>query len=583
MTTSGGTGHAPHTTEVMVIGGGPVGLSLALHLDMYGVKTTLVEQAPDSRWHPKGNTNSARTMETFRRLSISEPIRKLGLPADHPFDIAFYTRLSTFEIARGHTPSRRDRLATRDQSSPTDQVPEPPHRANQMYVEKFLYERAKTCPNITLRFGMTAETFEQDDSGVSVVLRPAEGGAEENWRAAYIVGCDGSRGLVRRKLAIKYAGEEELMDVFMAGLFTTVYMRIPDLYPRFVGRRPAWMYVAVNPDLRAQIICLNGKDEFMIHLPTRDGDVMNDATITERVKRAIGADIPIEILGYKQWSAGTYLVAEKYAEGRAFLAGDAAHLYAPTGGFGMNTGIDDGSNLSWKLAASLQGWGGPSLLATYELERRPIALRNAGMARELGKSRHDVEVTSVIEEDSPAGEAAREKVQQSDFITKSHFLVPEERDSLGVILGVRYDGSPIIVADGTPPEDILETYSPSSVPGGRAPHLWLGTGRGMGDSLYDHLGIGFTLLCLGTAPQDTKRFEGAAQDLGIPIKILELSHPAARGLYDRRLYLIRPDQVIAWRGDEVPSDVEALLALVTGGERAPRHAESSVSRPEVRA
>ena len=583
MTRVGDKGQELKSTEVMVIGGGPVGLSLALHLDMYGVKTTLVEQAPDSRWHPKGNTNSARTMEIFRRLSISDPIRELGLPAAHPFDIAFFTRLSAFEIARGHTPSRRDRLNTRDHSSSIDQVPEPPHRANQMYVEKFLFERAKACPNITLRFGMTAETFEQDADGVSVVLRSADGGAEETWRAAYIVGCDGSRGLVRRKLAIKYAGEEELMDVFMAGLFTTVYMRIPDLYPKFVGHRPAWMYVAVNPDLRAQIICLNGKDEFMIHLPTKDGDVMNDATIIERVKRAIGADIPIEVLGYKQWSAGTYLVAEHYRSGRAFLAGDAAHLYAPTGGFGMNTGIEDGLNLSWKLAASVQGWGSPDLLETYELERRPIALRNAGAARELGKSRHDVEVTSVIEDDSPAGKSAREKVQQSDFITKSHFLVPEERDSLGVILGVRYDGSPLIAADGAAPVDVLETYSPSSVPGGRAPHLWLGAGRGMGDSLYDHLGQGFTLLCLGTAPEDANRLELAARNLAIPMKVLEVSHPDAGTLYDRRLALIRPDQVIAWRGDEVPEDVEALLSLVTGGKRAPRQTAPVGSRPEARA
>ena len=561
--------HKPKSTEVMVIGGGPVGLSLVLHLDMYGVKTTLVEQAPDSRWHPKGNTNSARTMEIFRKLSISEPIRKLGLPADHPFDIAFFTRLSSFEIARGHTPSRSDRLMTREKSSPTDQVPEPPHRANQMYVERFLYDRTKTCPNITLRFGMTAESFAQDDSGVSISLRAADVVSHENWRARYVVGCDGSGGLVRKTLGIKYAGEEELMDVFMAGMFTTVYMHIPDLYPKFVGKRPAWMYVAVNPDLRAQIICLNGKDEFMIHLPTTDGDVMNDDTITKRVKRAIGADIPIDILGYRQWNAGTYLVAETYKDDHAFLAGDAAHLYAPTGGFGMNTGIDDVSNLSWKLAAVVQGWGGEHLLDSYELERRPIALRNSGAARELGKSRHDVKVTPVVEEDSPAGEKERQRVRNSDFITKSHFLVPEERDSLGVILGARYDSSPIIAADGAPPLDSLETYRPSSIPGGRAPHLWLGEGRSLSDSLYDHFGLGFTLLCLGVASPSVRRFEDVARDRGIPMKVLEISHRSARDFYDRELYLIRPDQFIAWRGDSVPDDVEVLLSRVTGGAPAP--------------
>src|SRR5262249_40723117 len=159
--------------------------------------------------------------------------------------------------------------------------------------------------------------------------------------------------------------------------------------------------------------------------------------------------------------------------GRMLLAGDAAHLFTPTGGFGLNTGIEDVANLAWKLAAVLQAWGGPRLLETYETERRPIAIRNTDVARQMGKAWAELGVTPAIEQDSAVGAAERARAAQSSFVLNNHFVLPEERDFLGVVLGARYDGSPLVVADGSPPADDVETYTASSAPGGRAPHLWL--------------------------------------------------------------------------------------------------------------
>jgi hypothetical protein len=240
------------------------------------------------------------------------------------------------------------------------------------------------------------------------------------------------------------------------------------------------------------------------------------------------------------------------------LAGDAVHLFTPTGGFGMNTGMDDASNLAWKLAASVQGWGGANLLQSYEIERKPIALRNTLAAREFNKQLADMPPIDVIDENSPAGEAQRR-------VLSAHLpSLREEYAAIGVQIGARYDGSPIIVPDAAPPTDDYMNYKPSSIPGGRTPHFWIGDGRGYGDSLYDRLGRGFTLLRLGGKTADTSAIETAAQKRGIPLAVLDVPAAAARDLYGCDLTLIRPDQYVAWRGNAPPSDADGIWARVTG-------------------
>ena len=558
-------------SQVAIVGGGPVGLVLALFLDFHGVKSTIFNTEPEARWHPKGNGQNARTMELYRRLGFSDEVRRLGLPADHPFDQGYFTRLSSHEIYRFPMPSRDERIAMRRQMPVTDQLPEPMFHVNQMYVERYLLERVRKLPSVDVRFGWQVDWFTQDETAVHLHARRTDGTDEAIWTAAYAVACDGGRSFIRKTLGIAYEGDVQKKDAYWAGQFFSIYMRIPDLYPKFVGHRRAWMYWAVNPDphTRGVLFALNGVDEFMMLIKPEGGRTdVDTAEVADWVKRSIGADIPVEILGYHPWSAGQALVAERYKAGRIMIAGDAAHLFTPTGGFGMNTGIDDSSNLAWKLAAVLQGWGGSRLLDSYEAERKPIGYRNTGASRKYASRMHDAVVPEDVELDGPAGGAAREAASNLSYVRKNHFVRPEDQDAVGVQIGGRYDGSPIIIADGEPPPDqfpeTYDEYVPSGLPGGRAPHVWLDDIRGMGSSLFDKLGRGFTLLRFNSRAADTTTLERAAAGRGIPLSILDVTLPEARELYGRDLALVRPDQYIAWRGDQLPNDLDALLACVTG-------------------
>jgi 2-polyprenyl-6-methoxyphenol hydroxylase-like FAD-dependent oxidoreductase len=450
----------------------------------------------------------------------------------------------------------------RDVRPATDQLPEPTHRVNQMYVERLLFDEAARRPNITMRFGRTVDDVVEQDDAVCVRAIRADG-ATETSQYAYVVGCDGSRSTVRKALGISYEGEDHLMSVFMGGEFVSIHMSIPDFY-KALGPRRAWMYLTINPDTRIVIITLNGVDEFMMHKRRAPGEAIDEEGIRRTIQTAIGADIPVTIVSQRGWHAGGYLVAERFQGGRMFLAGDAAHLFTPTGGFGLNTGIEDVANLAWKLAAVLQGWGGDKLLASYEAERKPIAVRNTDIARGMGKAWHDITVTPAIEQDSPAGAVERREAARSSFVIANHFVLPEERDFVGVVLGARYDASPLIVRDGEPPPDQIETYEPSSIPGGRAPHLWLDNQRGRGSSLFDCFGRYFTLLRFGPVSADTAPLEEAARHAGMPLKVVDITSAYADALYQRRFALIRPDYHIAWRGDVLPQDVDGLIGAVIG-------------------
>jgi 2-polyprenyl-6-methoxyphenol hydroxylase-like FAD-dependent oxidoreductase len=558
-------------TPVVIVGGGPAGLVLALLLDLYGTKCTIINTEPNERWHPKGNGQNARTMEIYRQLGFSDEIRKLGLPANHPFDQAYFTRLSQHEIFRFPMPTGEERIAMRRKMPVTDQFPEPMFHVNQMFVERFLLERVRSAPNVDVRFGWEAQWFTQDETMVRVNARKVGSDEEVVWTSDYMVGCDGARGFVRKTLGIGYEGDIQKKDAYWSGQFYSIHMRIPDLYPKFLSNRRAWMYWAVNPDpnTRGVLISLNGADEFMMLIKPKAGwtDVDRDV-VGGWVQAAIGADIPVHVIGHYPWSAGQALVAERYKAGRIMIAGDAAHLFTPTGGFGMNTGIDDSYNLAWKLAAVLQGWGGAKLLDTYGLERKPIGRRNTGASRKYASMMHDAVVPADVEAEGLAGDAAREHASQMTYIRKNHFCRPEHMDAAGVQIGGRYDGSPLIVPDGLPPEDVFPTtydeYFPTGIPGGRAPHLWLDDKREMGGSLYDRFGHDFTLLRLSGSDADTEAFARVAKARGMPLTILDVPLKEARDLYGRELVLVRPDRYVAWRGDVVPDDIDSIFAKATG-------------------
>ena len=549
----------PRTAPIGIVGGGPVGMMLGLFLARYGVRSVLLNLDERSRMQPKGSTQNARTMEHYRRLGFSPEVRRTGLPMDWPTDVVYFTRLNGWELARLRMPSENEKLARLRQAPRFDQEPEPLHRANQMYVEALLFDRVCREPMIEQRFGWRAVSVDQDEGGVTLGAECVADGAREDWRFLYLAGCDGGQSFVRRTLAIRYGGFRNLEQAFMGGPMIATYLRMPTVLNDVIRReRRGWMYNAINAQGRVVFVSLNGEDEFLLFTRAPEpGTAPDDAAIRRHVQTAAGAEIPVEVLGHNPWTAGVARVAHSFGAGRIVLAGDSVHLFTPTGGFGMNTGIDDAANLSWKLAALVAGWGGPHLLGSYEIERRPIAIRNTTAARTLAINVGDMPVADAVEERTQAGEAARSELSQ--------YLgtLGEEFASLGVQLGSRYDGSPIVVADGAPPAEDPVTYRPSSVPGGRAPHFWLGAGRELGDSIYDRLGVGFTLMCLG-APDRASSLAAAAQRRGVPLDVLPIADDEARAFYERDYVLIRPDQHVAWRGNAPPADADALLARITG-------------------
>jgi 2-polyprenyl-6-methoxyphenol hydroxylase-like FAD-dependent oxidoreductase len=549
-----------HTSSVAIVGGGPVGLMLALLLDLHGVRSVVFNTEPTTRWHPKGNTHNSRTMEQYRRLGLSDAVRALGLPAEHPRDVAYFSRLNGWELARFCMMSERDRLTAAQEADATDQVPEPLVRANQMYVERHLLEHARTRPNIALRFGWHATAIEQDEDGVTLTATDStRADATQVWRSGYLVGCDGGQSFVRRLLGISYTGSPGEGDGFLSGRMFSTHVRIPALHRDFLARSKAWMYNVMAPDLRMLLISLNGTDEFLLMTKATSADERpDDRAAIHRIQAGVGAPVDIDVLAHAVWNGGAALVAERFSDRRIHLAGDAIHLFSPTGGFGMNTGIDGAANLAWKLAAAVQGWAGSALLGSYETERRPVAERNTAAARVLTQRVGKLEVPQELQRDDAHGVAARARFGESLEVFRGQF------SSLGVELGARYDGSPIICPDGDPPPDDPLEYRPSSVPGGRLPHLWIDSADGTRHSVFDSLHTGFTLLRIGPDAPDAEAFRVLAHKRRIPLRIVDIRAGVAAQLYERRLLLVRPDQHVSWRGDRVPQNLDAVLDRVAG-------------------
>jgi hypothetical protein len=361
----------------------------------------------------------------------------------------------------------------------------------------------------------------------------------------YIVGADGARSRVRQAMGWRYSGETGVARDFVGGPMYAVYCRVPEFY-RAVPHSSAWMNVSFNRERRCFMPAVDGKGEFAFHTQLKTGEDearIDELRAAEMVRQAIGAPLAVEVLARDTWTAGHALVAERYGAGRVFIGGDAAHLFTPTGGLGYNTAVEDAVNLGWKLAAVLQGRAHPKLLATYEIERRPLAVRNTGYAKRFADSLGNFQPAAEIEDDTPAGEAARREAgAYLEAHGRAEFNIP------GITFGGRYDGSPAIIADGTtPPPETANSYAPSACPGGRPPHAWLADGR----SLYDLFGFEWTLLSFADSPQSE------APD----VKIVRMENEELRELYGADYALIRPDQIAAWRGNDADASWRALEAL----------------------
>lgn len=391
----------------------------------------------------------------------------------------------------------------------------------------------------------------QDDTGVvaEVALRD---GQIQRFRARYLVGCDGPRSTVRSLMGLHYVGTAGEKRGFMGGRMAAAYFSSPALYERIKTRR-AWQYWTLNPVQRSLILAVDGKDQFIINIQLREDQEPDDDDVGRRIATAVGADLPFELISNSAWTAGFALVAEKMRAGRVFLAGDAAHLFTPTGGLGYNTGIEDAANLAWKLEAAVKGYAGASLLDSYEAERRPGAHRNTGFARQFADSIGNAPCPVDIEADTDLGRAARSALGgYLNFHAYKEFSIP------GVHLGTRYEDSPIVAAEpGTPPPDMANLYLQTARPGHRAPHVWLNNDV----SLYDLFGPGFTLLRLGAA---ASRAKPAMTSVRLPMHDLAVDDEQARDLYGADYVLIRPDQHIAWRGNRLNEEFAVALHRTVG-------------------
>jgi 2-polyprenyl-6-methoxyphenol hydroxylase-like FAD-dependent oxidoreductase len=542
-------------TPVLIVGGGMVGLSLAVDLGTRGVDCIIVNDGATQATHPQGNSLNSRTMEHYRRLGLADRVRAAGLPSDHPTDVVYITRFAGWELARLPMPSSAEKIRDRTRSAHTRLTPEPLHRANFFYIETILKQRAEALPSVDVRFGWRLLGFEQHEESVAARIENVADGRRHTIGCDWLIGCDGARSTVRQALGIGYGGKGGEDETFMRGRMLSSYVEAPGLLD-LMPLAPGWHYWTVNADARASIAALDGKDEYVALTRIPTGIEFADVDPVASFRATVGADIPIKVHSAKPWMAGLALVAERYQDRRVLMAGDAVHLFTPTGGFGMNTGVDDIANLAWKLAAVVQGWAPPALLDTYEAERQPIGGRNTTMSHQFASAVANLEIPPELEEQSAAGDAARQRIG-------AHLATfTEEFRSLGIQLGARYDASPLIVqTDDAPPPDSPFEYLPSAVPGGRAPHHWLGDGR----ALFDVFGPGFTLLRLSETAPDGAALASAAAARGVPLAVVTVADDGVRDLYQRDLVLVRPDQHIAWRGNAEPADATGLIARVTGG------------------
>src|SRR5262247_97101 len=533
-------------TPVLIVGAGPVGLALAGDLGWRGISCTLIEKTDGAIEQPKMDIVGPRTMEFCRRWGIADWVRDAPYPGDYPQDCVYVTSLDGYELGRERFPGRA-------QEKCPPQSPQKRERVPQDMFDPILQRFVRGFPHVRPSYRTELVGFVQTADGVTALVLDTTTGATREISADYLVGTDGGASLVRERAGITMSGNPALTYT------TNVLFRCAG-FPALHDKGKAYRFIFIGPEgTWLTIVAINGGDRFRMSI-VGSADKVNhsEADIRAALRRAVGRDFDYEILSLLPW-VRRQLVADSYGSERVFIAGDAAHLTSPTGGFGMNTGIQDAVNLSWKLAACIAGWGGATLLASYATEQRPVAIRNVAEATgnlERMLSSRVKSPPKEIFEDEPGSEQAR-----IDFGNRYTQAMRREWFSIGIHLGYIYEHSPVIVPDGTPPPlDEVMTYVQTARPGSRAPHVWLAPDR----SIIDLFGKDFVLLRFGADAPAGDAFADAARRHQVPFRVVDIDSEEARMLYERRLVLVRPDGQVAWRADTVPADPLQVIDVVRG-------------------
>lgn len=531
----------PDTTDVLIVGGGPVGLALGVELGQRGINAVLVERNQDVGRQPRAKTTNVRTMEHMRRWGIAETVRDAApFGRNYPSNVVFATRLFGHRLAWFENVS----AGLQEQN---ELFSEPMQWIAQYHIERVLRDEVLRQTSVRLMMGCEMTGFTRDADGVTATL--TADGETRTLRARYMVGADGARSAVRKDIGYQMQGQYAFQTAIGA------VFHAPGLNAAH-PQGPANMYWVVNQDAPAMLGPMDRGDLWFTIMSTRPDDVPDRDRLHRMILQAIGRDWPIEILTIDPWAAHS-LVADGYSKGRVFLVGDACHLHPPFGGFGMNMGIADAVDIGWKLAAVLQGWGGPRLLDSYFPERHPVHRKVIDEAVANMQVLTQDLVRGNLEGIGPESQTIRAELG-AEIADKKR----REFHTLGVVLGIPYDGSPVIADEPGPrPDWHFANYIPSAKPGALAPHLWLSDQV----SLYDRFGQGFTLLVTGPgAEADMQALSDAAAARGMPLAVIAPNDARLRALYQARLALIRPDQYVAWRGDRLDRAADALLDLVSG-------------------
>lgn len=520
--------------QVLIVGGGPVGVALAVELGQRDIRCALVERYVDLPNIPKGQNLTARTLEHFHFWGIEKELREARLlPPGYP--IGGITTYGTLMGEYWFMPPGREQVRSFYYTA-NERLP-------QYLTEKVLRARLAELPSVDAFYGWTAESFEQDGDGVRVSIAETRGDGRRVLEGEYLAGCDGARSIIRDGLGIKMGGTD-----FGRRMVLAVF-RSKELHEGLMRYPERTTYRVLNPDLEGYWQFFGRIDVgegWFFHAPVPEDATAENFDLHAFLQEVAGFEFEAEFdhIGFWDLRIG---IAEQYRDGRVFIAGDAAHTHPPYGGFGLNSGLEDVTNLGWKLAAVLQGWAGPGLLASYEEERRPIMIEiTEGVIKGNIEKDRDFLKRYRPDEDRAAFEVAWKAAEATSSETPTN--------------EPHYEGSSIV--DGEPGA-VCSVYAKHSAVARIGHHLTpqpLSDGR----NIFEALGRDYTLIALGAPGDAVTAFETAARDIGLPLQVVADTLEGGREAYESRLILVRPDQYIAWAGNEAPTDTSALLRKAAG-------------------